>query len=222
MALTVAADELRRRQSARARLAVAAERASLARELHDSVAHAVSVMVLQTGAAEITLDERPDGARAALQAVQQTGRRALSDLERLLELLQRPGKRPEPAAALGLADLDALFDQLRAAGMDVRLRVDGQPGPQAYRIVQEGLTNAIKHAGGAPAEVTLRYAGDALDVEVTDTGAHPHHVRLPAGGHGLAGLRERVALAGGWLDASPAPLGGFAVRARLPLTEDRR
>ncbi|HEX5925925.1 MAG TPA: ATP-binding protein [Baekduia sp.] len=91
-----------------------------------------------------------------------------------------------------------------------------------YRVVQEGLTTAIKHAGAAPAEATLHYAGDAPDVEVSDTGAHAHHVRMPASGHGLAGLRERVALAGGRLDASPAPLGGFAVGARLPLTEDRQ
>jgi signal transduction histidine kinase len=125
---------------------VAAERARLARDLHDSVAHAVSVMVLQTGAAEITLDQRPDAARAALQAVQQTGRRALGDLERLLELLQRPGKRPEPAARLALADLDALLDQLRAAGMDVRLRIDGQPGPPPARGPGLGLPH---RAGGA-------------------------------------------------------------------------
>jgi signal transduction histidine kinase len=226
-ALAAAVDELRRRHSAQASLAVAAERARLARDLHDSVAHAVSVMVLQTGAAEMTLDHRADEARDALRAVQQTGRRALADLERLLELLRRPGVGREPAAVT-LADLDALLDQVRTAGTEVRMRVHGHQGPvppaiqaSAYHVVQEGLTNAIKHAGG-PAEVTLRYANDALDVEVTNIGAHSRPVRLPASGHGLAGLRERVALAGGQLEASPDPLGGFAVRARLPLAEEPR
>ena len=193
--------------------------------MHDVVAHSLSVMVVQAEAAEAMLDADPERARRPLAAVQQTGRGALTELRRMLGVLREmadegPALAPQP----GLAGLDALVAQVRDAGLPVRVRVEGEPRPlppgidlSAYRIVQEGLTNALKHAGPASAEVAgaLRGARDRPGGAAT-TGAAA--ARPPtAAGTGCIGMRERVALYGGELTAGPRPGGGFAVVARLPL-----
>jgi signal transduction histidine kinase len=210
--------ELRRRQHARARLAVAGERARVARELHDAVAHAVSVMVLQAGGARSMLLSDPVRAAAALEAVESVGRAAMADLSRLA------GDAAADRDTLPtLARLDALLDAVRAAGLAVDVRTEGRPVPltpavdaTAFRLVQEGLTNAVKHAGTAPTAVTLRYGSDALGVEIVDQGDAGDAAGDAGGGHGLVGMRERAAAHGGRLEAGPEPGGGFAVRVRLP------
>ncbi|MDX6556814.1 MAG: hypothetical protein QOD86_3009 [Miltoncostaeaceae bacterium] len=206
-----------------ARTAVADERARIAREMHDVVAHSVSVMVVQAGAAEAMLDVDPERARAPIAAVQETGREALGELRRVLGALRDGTERPDLAPRAGLAGLPALVDQVREAGLPVELEVEGEARPvpagielSAYRIVQEGLTNALKHAGPARARVRVRYGEDDLRVEVEDDGpGAPAPVN--GAGHGLVGMRERVGLYGGDLEAGPRPEGGFALRARLPL-----
>ncbi|MDQ3876503.1 MAG: sensor histidine kinase [Actinomycetota bacterium] len=212
--------ELAREEQARA--AVANERARIARELHDAVAHGVTVMVVQAEAAEEMLGGDPERARQPLRKVQQTGREALVELRRLLGLL-----REEEAEALrgpqpGVAELDALIADVEAAGLPVELRVEGErvelPSGMdlsAYRIVQEALTNALKHAGPASATVALTYGDGVLDLEITDDGVG--QASANGAGHGLAGMRERVALYGGELTSGPRPDGGYAVRARLPV-----
>jgi signal transduction histidine kinase len=203
-------------------VAVADERARIARELHDVIAHSVSVMVVQAGAAEEVLDSRPDQALAALRAVQETGRQALVEMSRLVGLLrddhEELGLAPQP----GIAALDTLVAQVRIAGLPVDLRIEGDPATvplgidlSAYRVVQEALTNALKHAGDARAKVRLRYLVDALEVEIVDDGGGSGNGH--AGGHGLVGMRERVAVFGGEFAAGPRAEGGFEVRARLPL-----
>jgi len=215
-----------------AELAVAAERARIARELHDIVAHHLSVVVLQAAGA------RASGHPPArtLEKIEQSGRQALSEMRRLLVVLREPDEEPELTPQPGLGELAALAERVRAAGLPVRLEVDGAGAalPAAvdvsvYRIVQEALTNVLKHAGPAHAEVSIARVDDAVTIEVTDDGdaiqpvpAHSgpaHSGTLQAGGHGLAGMRERVALFGGELLAGPKPGGGFAVRVRLPLGE---
>jgi signal transduction histidine kinase len=211
-------------RDARARLAVLDERARIARELHDSVAHAVSVMVLQAGAAGRVLDTAPARARSALRAIQQVGREALDQFGTLLGLLEPAEDRAPLAPRPGLAELERLLDAVRRAGLPVRLTTVGEPVPlpaaldaTAYRVVQEALTNALKHSGAAPTEVTVRYADDGVGLEIVDAGTTRQR-RSPAG-HGLAGMRERVAHHGGRLYAGPAPAGaGFAVSAFLPHT----
>jgi signal transduction histidine kinase len=215
---------LEREREERARAAAVAERARIARELHDVIAHSVSVMTVQAGAARVLLDEAPGRARESLRAVEETGRQALAEMRRLLGILRHEGG-PSLAPQPGLADLEALVEQARAGGLPVELAVEGAREPlppgvdlAAYRIVQEALTNARRHAGPARARVTVRYGGGALGLEVADDGS-----RASGGagdGHGLVGMRERVALYGGELQAGPRPGGGFAVRARLP-TERR-
>jgi signal transduction histidine kinase len=204
-----------------ARSAVAEERTRIARELHDVIAHCVSVMTVQAGAARLLLDEDPERAREPLLAVEETGRQTLAEMRRLLGILRRdmvPGLNPQP----GLADLDALLERCERAGLPVKLAVEGKREPlapgmdlAAYRVVQEALTNAIKHAGPARAEVTVRYDEHALALDIADDGqAHP----AGAGhGHGLVGMRERVTLYGGEFHAGPRSGGGYAVHARLPL-----
>jgi signal transduction histidine kinase len=199
----------------------AEERARIARELHDVVAHGVALMVVQAEAGEVTVDDDPDRARASFVAIQRAGRDALVDLRQLLGVLRRDHpellRSPQPA----VANLDALLDQVRAAGLAVDLRVEGEAQPlptgvelSAYRIVQEALTNVVKHAGRARAEVVVRYAPESLELEVLDDGQGP---QANGGGHGLAGLRERVLLYGGELAAGAREGGGFRVRALLPL-----
>ncbi|HEY6275461.1 MAG TPA: histidine kinase [Streptosporangiaceae bacterium] len=225
-ALEDRAARLEAERDAQAQVAAAAERARIARELHDVVAHNVSVMVVQADGASYALDADPGKAREALTAIASTGRQALAEMRRLLGVLRRdedgtdPGRAPLP----GIAQLGELLEQTRVAGLPVTLTVEGVPQPlpdgaalAAYRIVQESLTNTRKHAGApATAQVTLRYLEDALVLRVIDDGQGP--VTLPDGaGHGLNGMRERVAVYGGWVQAGPRPAGGYQVTARLPL-----
>ena len=230
------AEEERERQAARA---VAEERDRIARELHDVVAHHVSVIVIQAGGALRALDRRPDDARSALQAIDASGRLALADMRRMVAILgpaaepvtaSAPGTPADgPAPMPGLARLGELLENVRAAGLRTELSVAGSPRAlapgvelSAYRIVQEALTNTLKHAPDARSAVTVRYEPDVLVLEVVDDGGagrrtgrpdldHPGHP-----GHGLIGMRERAALFGGSLEAGPLDRG-FRVAARLPL-----
>ncbi len=212
-----------REREEQARAAVADERARMARELHDAIAHGVSVMVVQAEAAEEVLDVDPVSTRTALQKVQRSGREALFELRRLVGILRDHETGTELAPQPSLAHLDTLVAQLREAGVNVDLRVEGEPVSlprgidlSAYRIVQEALTNVLKHAGPARAAVRVRYRPDALLLEVSDDG---RGAAAPANGngHGLIGMRERAALYGGVLDATARPEGGFRVRASLPI-----
>ena len=224
------AERVEREREAEAGRAMARERGRIARELHDVVAHNVSVMVVQAGGARRVLDRGSGGheqAREALSSIETTGRQALAEMRRLLGVLRSDddptdGLVPQP----GVGALDGLLDQVREAGLPVDLRVEGDVRPlesgvdlSAYRIVQEALTNALKHAGPAQAQVVLRYGVEDMVVEVTDdgrggaTGVAGSNGR---GGHGLLGMQERVALFGGELRTGPRPGGGYAVRARLP------
>jgi signal transduction histidine kinase len=216
-----AANAERERESA-ARVAVAEERARIARELHDVVAHAVSVMVLQVGAVRHDLPDTLREDREALERVEQAGRTALAEMRRLLGAMRRDGDDPELAPQPGLDSLPALVDDVGRAGLPVRLEVDGAPSPlpraidlSAYRIVQEGLTNALKHARATHADVTIHYGRDALRIEIRDDG--PGGSTSDGLGHGLVGVRERVKIYGGEMTAGPASEGGFVLTARLPL-----
>jgi signal transduction histidine kinase len=202
-----------------ARAAVAEERARIARELHDVVAHAISVIVLQArGARHAEGEEREE----ALTAIESTGANALTEMRRLLHMLREDDDTVAMAPQPSLGQLEHLVAQVRDAGLPVELRIDGEPRElppgvdvSAYRIVQEALTNALKHAGPARARVAIRYGEEALELEIEDTGFGTKNGT--GGGHGLAGMRERVAVFGGRLDTGPNSGGGFAVRARLPL-----
>jgi signal transduction histidine kinase len=202
--------------------AVTHERATIARELHDVIAHSVSVMTVQAGAARLLLDEDLPRARESLVAVEETGRQALGEMRRLLGILRGDEHETRLAPQPGIADLDALIEQVRAAGLPVDVVVAGEPKAlppgidlAAYRVVQEALTNALKHAGAARAQVSVRYRSSALELAVTDNGSARANGR--GGGHGLIGMRERVALYGGRFEAGPRAGGGYAVRASLPL-----
>jgi signal transduction histidine kinase len=221
------AEQAEREREAAARLAVAEERARIARELHDIVAHALSVMVLQVGAVRHKLPELPDEDREALEDVERTGRTALAEMRRLLGAMRDRGDGAELEPQPGLENLNALVARVRSAGLPVRLDVEGEPVPlpraldlSAYRIVQEGLTNVLKHAGASHAEVVVRHGREALEVEVRDDGHGP--ARSDALGHGLVGIRERVKLYGGEMTAGPANGGGFVLSASLRLTDERR
>ena len=212
-----------RERDAAARLAAAEERARIARELHDIVAHAVSVMVLQVGAVRHKLPDERGEDRDALRGVEQAGRTALTEMRRLLAAM-RNGDEAELTPQPGLDGLEALVDEVGRAGLPVRLHVDGEPFPltraidlSAYRIVQEGLTNSLKHARASHADVTVRYAERGLELEVRDDGVGA----LTGGGrgHGLVGVRERVKIYGGEMTAGAAPGGGFVLSARLPLED---
>jgi signal transduction histidine kinase len=210
-----------------ARQAVAGERARIARELHDVVAHNVSIIVVQAVAAEDVFDERPDVARKALQTIEATGRDALAELRRLLQTMRpdepetgEDGQAPQP----GLDHLDTLASTVEAAGLEVVVQREGAAVPlpagvdlSAYRIVQEALTNTLRHAHATRAEVTVRYAADAVAIEVTDDGAGGAPDPEAGGGHGLVGMRERAALVGGTIEIGAPPQGGFRIRAELPL-----
>jgi signal transduction histidine kinase len=222
-ALEAQAERLAREREQRARAAVAAERARIARDLHDVIAHSVSVMTVQGGAARLLLDQDARRARESLLAVEQTGHQAMAEMRRLLGIAHAEPDTPALAPQPGLADLETLVEQVRRAGLPVALAVDGAPhavapgvGLAAYRIVQEALTNALKHAGPARAWVTVSYQPDALELEIADDGPGVASVDA-TGGHGLVGMHERVGLYGGELAAGPRAEGGFAVRARLPL-----
>ena len=221
-ALEDRAARLEAERDAQAKIAAAAERARIARELHDVVAHHVSVMVVQADGAGYALHTDPDRAEAALQAIAGTGRQALTEMRRLLGVLRSAGEQATLAPVPGLGELRDLLDQARTAGLEVTYTLTGTPrelseGAElaAYRVVQESLTNTRKHAGlAATAAVTLRYEPDGLTVEVTDNGLGVSGA--DTGGLGLAGMRERISLYGGTVRAGPLPGGGFGVTARLP------
>jgi signal transduction histidine kinase len=219
------AERLEREREANARAAVAEERTRIAREMHDVVAHSLSVMVVQAEAAEEMIGIDPERARKPLAAVQETGRGALTELRRMLGVLREIDAAPDLAPQPGLAGLEDLVAHVRDAGLPVTLRVEGDPRPlsptgdlQAYRIVQEALTNALKHAGPARAEVLVRYEPADLVIEVTDDG-RGYDPNTDGGGHGLIGMRERVAVCGGEMSAGRRAQGGFQVVARLPIGE---
>jgi signal transduction histidine kinase len=215
-----------REREAAARVAVAEERTRIARELHDIVAHSVSIMVLQVGAIRHKLSEVLPEDRDALRGVEQTGRGALAEMRRLLGAMRRDGDGVELAPHPGVDRLDSLLEDVDRAGLPVRLHVDGDPFPlpraidlSAYRIVQEGLTNALKHARASQADVTFRYGSDELRIEVRDNGEGL--AKSDGLGHGLVGIRERVKIYGGEMTAGAAPEGGFVLGARLPLEDYR-
>jgi len=221
-ALEERARRLEGEREATARAAVAEERARIARELHDVVAHGVSVMVVQAEAARRMLRRRPDQAEEALRTVSASGSEALAELQHVLGVLGDGERRAELEPAPGLGDLDPLVRRLQAAGLVVELHLDGEVRSlprgldvTAYRIVQEALTNVLKHARTSRAEVRLRFAGDSLGIEVTDAGRAP--AAPDGGGRGLVGMRQRVAAYGGELETGPRSGGGYAVRVRLPL-----
>jgi len=221
-ALEDKAARLEAERGAQAKVAAAAERARIARELHDVVAHHVSVMVVQADGAGYALRTDPDRADAALQAIAGTGRQALAEMRRLLGVLRSADEESTLAPVPGLGELRELLEQARTAGLEVSYTLTGKPrelpeGAElaAYRVVQESLTNTRKHAGlAATAAVTLRYEPDGLTVEVTDDGLGASGT--DTGGLGLAGMRERIAMYGGTVTAGPLRGGGFGVSARLP------
>jgi signal transduction histidine kinase len=220
--------QLEREREDKAAQAVTEERSRIARELHDVVAHHVSVMVVQAAGARRIAEKDPAAAQAALAAVETAGRTALTEMRRMLEVLRadEPGMGPQPS----LAELDKLVSQVRAVGLPVELETEGDacclPAGMdlaAYRIIQEALTNTVKHGGKATARVTVRYRVDCLEIEVVDDGrgaAAPLLAGGEGGGHGLIGMRERVALFGGELETGPVFPGGYRVLARLPIEPD--
>ncbi|MFE1753829.1 sensor histidine kinase [Streptomyces anandii] len=226
------AARLEKEREAQAKVAVAAERARIARELHDVVAHNVSVMVVQADGAAYVLDAAPDQAKKALETISSTGRQALAEMRRLLGVL-RTGEHQESGEYVPQPDVEQIEDlveQCRGSGLPVDFRVEGTPRPlpsgvelTAYRIVQEALTNTRKHGGpNAGASVRLVYFDDGLGLLVEDDGkGAPHELYEEGGadgrGHGLIGMRERVGMVGGTLDAGPRPGGGFRISALLPL-----
>ncbi|MGL5908700.1 MAG: sensor histidine kinase, partial [Phycicoccus sp.] len=231
VALAERAARAERDRDLRQREAAAPERARIARELHDVIAHSVSVMVRQAEGGRYVATRDPGAAAAVLGTIADTGREALTDIRSMLGVLDsgpdRPAEGPQPT----VADLSDLVDRLRAAGQPVRLRVDGEPQPldaaahlAAYRLVQEALTNVVKHAGGhVGAEVTLTWTPEALRVSVTDDGApRPATAALPRSGRGLVGMGERLRLVGGTLTAGPGDRGGFVAAGEIPTTAARR
>ncbi len=222
-------DRLEREQRELARRAISDERIRIARELHDVVAHSVSVMVIQTAAARRLAARDREAAREALESVAGCGRDALSEMRRMVGVLHRGDLELMGATAgPGLGQLQTLAQRARASGLPVDLRIEGQPRPLptalelvAFRVVQEALTNVIKHAGPAQACVTVAYTEHALELEVVDTGRGPVSVAAGsgAGGHGLVGMQERLAQHGGELRTGVCSDGGFQLRARVPLRE---
>jgi signal transduction histidine kinase len=198
------------------------ERRRIARELHDVIAHSVGVMVVQAGAARHVLAEKPQAAEESLRAVEESGHEAMAELRRLLGVLADNGTEPPLAPLPGIDKLDSLVDRVREAGLPVTLRIEGSAHKlpagvdvAAYRIVQEALTNALKYAGGAHTDAVVRIAEEAVDIDVVDAGK----TVAPSDGigRGLTGMRERVALFGGTIDAGRRDAGGYAVHAHLPV-----
>ena len=215
------AERLEREREESIHRAAADEQERIARELHDVIAHSVSVMVVQAAAANDVFERQPERAREALRSIEESGRSALTELRRLLGIVrthERGRFEPQP----GLAALEELIEQVRGTGLEVGLELDGELGElpsgvdlSAYRIVQEALTNTLKHAHAGRARVRIARRGQELAIEVSDNGSGPGE---PAGnGHGLIGMRERVALLGGELEAGAQAGGGFAVKVRLPI-----
>lgn len=221
--LTERVEAAERERATAAERATAEERARIARELHDVVAHSVSVMVVQASGVRRLLREEQQREREALLSVEQIGRQALTEMRRMLGVMRSGEDVPAALAPQpGLQHLDRLIAQVEEAGLPVTLRIEGDrpdlsPGIDlsAYRIVQEGLTNALKHAKGAHAEVVVRYIDSSVQLEIADDG--PGSPNGDGKGHGLVGMRERVALYGGTIDAGPRAGGGFILRAQLPV-----
>jgi signal transduction histidine kinase len=217
---------LERERETQAQLAVAEERSRIARELHDVVAHGVSVMTMHAAGARRSLRDDPDRADRAVAEVERTGRRSLADMRSLLGLLEREGDATELAPQPGLARLDELVDEFRRTELPVEVHVEGERRElpsgvdlSAFRIVQEALTNVLKHAGRVPVTVTLRYDNARLGVEVVNpTNGRVEGETPPSTGRGLIGMRERVTLLGGNFTAGPEPDGHFRVSCDLPLT----
>jgi signal transduction histidine kinase len=214
------------REKAEAEAAIEEERARIARELHDVVAHAISVIVLQARGGRKLLDAEPEEARQALDAIERTASQALGEMRRLLGLLRESDEQLALAPEPTLSRLDDLAARVRDAGLPVEVATEGIPVElppgidlSAYRIVQEALTNALKHAGPATARVTVRYGDGEIDLEIADDGSG--NGNGDGGGHGLTGIRERVAVFGGDVEAGAQPDGGFAIRARLPYASER-
>ena len=214
--------ELEREREEKAALAAEAERTRIARELHDVLTHSVSVMVIQAQAAQAAAGDAEQVA-GALTRIETVGKESLVELRRLLQRLRTDDDTPLHAPTPGLAQLDELLGEVRAAGLDVSLALDGEARPlpasvdlSAYRIVQEALTNTLRHAGNVATQIVLRYRPDEFTLEVRDDGRVEPAGQAEAG-HGLAGMRERVALVGGTLVAEDLPGGGFLVAARMPL-----
>src|SRR6266851_6782156 len=223
------AADLERERDQRSALAISAERARITRELHDVVAHGLSVVVIQAQGAAAALRSHPDRAERALGEVITTGRSSLAEMRRLLGVVRRdPRADPGLAPLPGVSALPALVDQVRAAGTEVAFQIDGEPAPlptavdlSAYRIVQEALTNVLKHAGaGARASVRIGFAPQAVEIEVTDDGTGPPSDAASEEGNGLRGIAERVGMLGGEWSAGARPEGGFALHARLPLADE--
>jgi signal transduction histidine kinase len=220
------AERAEREREERERVAVLEERGRLAREIHDVIAHSVGVIAVQAGAARAVAEQRPDRAREALAAIEDVSKDTLVELRRALGALRAPGDEAALRPAPGLDVLDELVEQVRRAGVSVSLSEEGARGEippgvdlSAYRVVQEALTNTVKHAGPTAAHVTVRAGDGWLEVAVVDEGpaAGRRNVAAPSnGGQGLIGMRERVAMLGGEFDAGPTQTG-FAVRARFPL-----
>jgi len=215
--------ELEAKQQEQIQAAIADERARIARELHDIVAHSVSLMVLQAGAARQALDRQPEKARIPLLSVEATGRSAMSELRRLVAMLRQPGDEDQLAPQPSLRHLNILVDKLRETGLridvDESCRQDGIPPGvdlSAYRIAQEALTNVLKHAGAAHVALKVRCDGAAVEVTVEDDGRGPSAGGPATGGHGIIGMRERVNLFGGHFEAGARVGGGFRVFAHLP------
>jgi signal transduction histidine kinase len=216
------AAQLERERAADADRAVAEERTRIARELHDVVAHRVSLMTVQAGAAKTIVGDDPQAALQAMEAVEHAGREALDELRHLLGVLRPKAEGGSLGPQPGLADVGRLVDQFREAGLDVAFTISDVPAGlparvdlSAYRIVQEALTNVLKHAGpGARSEVRISLDNEVVSIEVTDDG---HAVTTPGSGHGIMGMRERALLLGGSLTAGPRADGGFRVMARLPI-----
>ncbi|MFL6102890.1 MAG: sensor histidine kinase [Actinomycetes bacterium] len=201
------------------------ERMRIARELHDVLAHNISLINVQAGVALHLMDEQPGQSRSALVAIKQASNDALGELRSVLDVLRQGDEAPPRSPASGLAHLDSLVSGAGATGLEVRTRVEGTPRPlsagtdlAAYRIIQEALTNVTRHAGPATASVLVRYTKDGLTVQVDDDGRGPSSPN-GTGGNGILGMRERVAALGGDLDAGPRPGGGFRVLAHLPLDD---
>jgi signal transduction histidine kinase len=219
-------EQLERTRAAESAAAVAAERSRIARELHDVVAHHLSMMVVQAEGGAVAAGRDPAKAEATFDAIGAAGKQALTEMRRLLGVLKQDGPAalaPQPSAG----EIAALVKGVRSAGLDVRFTVSGDPpelppavGLTAYRLVQEALTNCVRHSGATTVDVSVRYGPDAVELAVTDDGSGRTAVARP-GGHGLVAMRERVALVGGTLDAGPVPDRGWAVRATLPLGDGR-
>ena len=226
-ALTERAEQLERERDQQARIAAAAERTRIAREMHDVVAHSLSVMVTLSEGAALKQAAEPERANMAMRQVSATGHQALDEMRRLLGVLRTEdapeSRQPQP----GMAQIDGLFDQVRATGLTAGLTVTGTPAAMppgaeltVYRIVQEALTNTLKHAAGPTrVSVAIAYRPDSVTVDVHDDGARRGVRPEPrTAGHGLTGMRERAAVYGGAVSAGPDPAGGWQVHAHLPLT----